>query len=101
MDRPYGGILPRDIDRISSLFYNHTIYIGIRVRQHHKATSDHKAIPISATIIPSLYKRQGPLEDTQEQTLGKFSTAPAAIHYAMLKHVAQCLCTCLWGLIYC
>ena len=33
--------------------------------------------------------------------LSKFCTAPAAIHYTMLKHVAQCLCrTRSRGLIY-
>ena len=34
-------------------------------------------------------------------TLSKFSTAPAAIHYSMLKNVARYLRrTRLWGLIY-
>ena len=32
----------------------------------HEATSKHKEILFSVDIIPSLYKKQGPLEDTQE-----------------------------------
>ena len=32
----------------------------------HEATSDHKVIPFSAGVVPSLYKEQGPLEDTKE-----------------------------------
>ena len=91
----------------------------------HEATSEHKAIPFSGEVVPSLYKEKGPLEDTQEHadladkqgfsyrsllgelmyayitcrpdigyhvtTLSKFSTAPAAIHYTMLKSVARYL----------
>ena len=85
-----------------------------------EATSEHNAIPFSAKVVPSLYKEQGPFEDTQEHadledkpgfsyrsllgkliyayftcrpdigyhvtTLSEFSTAPAAIHYTMLKN---------------
>ena len=32
----------------------------------HEATSEHKAIPFSAEVVPSLNKEQGPPEDTQE-----------------------------------
>ena len=101
----------------------------------HEVISEHKAIPFSAEVVPSLYKEQGPLEDTQEHanfadkqgfsycsllgelmyayvtcrpdigyhvtTLSKFSTAPAAIHYTMLKNLSRYLCrTRSWGFIY-
>ena len=119
----------------SSPFLHENTLIGWDIPSPHEAISEHKAIPFSAKVVPSLDKEQGPLEDTQEPanladkqgfsyrsllgelmyayvtcrpdigyhvtTLSKFSTAPAAIHFTMLKNVAQYLCwTGSWGLIY-